>query len=192
VTDTGSTRARSRTSLPPTQRKEAIKEAKEQLQKTELRRKLQQAIHDADSDYHRKQRWKTIRGVLRYSLALTINLAVLGAIAAGGYFGFKYWQNSSLLGACQERIVRAVNYTLVQKRLTALPSVDFTNASAIRPVPAVLSFESPLSKTSGPDRGGAGTLKGKFDRAAGKIEISLDLFDGTGASGITFAVDPVP
>jgi hypothetical protein len=35
-------------------------------------------------------------------------------------------------------------------------------------------------------------LKGKFDRAAGKIEISLDLFDGTGASGLTFTVDPVP
>jgi hypothetical protein len=170
--------------------KEVIKEAKEQLQKTEIRRKLQQAIQDADSDYHRKQRWKTIRSVAGKLLALTINLAVLGAIAAGGYFGYKYWQNSSLLGACRERIVRAVNHTLVQKRLTTLPSVDFTNASAMHPLPAVLTFESPLSKTS--DRGGAGTLKGKFDRAAGKIEISLDLFDGNGASGLTFDVDPVP
>ena len=166
VTGTGSTLARSRTSLPPTRRKEAIKEAKEQLQKTEIRRKLQQAIQDADSDYHRKHRWKTIRSVAGKLLALTINLAVLGAIAAGGYFGYKYWQNSSLLGACRERIVRAVNHTLVQKRLTALPSVDFTNSSAMRPLPAVLTFESPLSKTS--DRGVRRYVEGKIRPRRGK------------------------
>ena len=135
VPDTGSTLARSRTSLPPTRRKEVIKEAKEKLQKTELRRKLQQAIQDADSDYHRKRRWKTIRGVVGNLSSLTINLAVLAAIAGGGYFGFKVWQNSSLLGTCQERIVREVNHTLAQKKLTALPNVDFTNASVMRPCP---------------------------------------------------------
>lgn len=174
----------------PQRRKEAYEQWKERSQVTDVHRKLQEAIEHADHDYHRKQR----RGALKALIGKWfqhLRLALLAGLAAGGYFGYWVWQNSSLLSLCQERVLRKVNQPLVLKKLTTLTSLRFTNASLVRPVPQMLVFEEPLLGGSASENRRVGTLTGRFDRVKGKIEVSIELFNGNVEKGILEA-DPVP
>ena len=186
--------ARSLSTAPPPRetRWEALERMKVARRQEQTRQKLQQAVKDADRDYRRRHGEGLLNRLIRIlgSLAnLGLKLAVLAALAWAAYFGFKVWQNSRLINRCQDEIVKTVNLSLTKSRLEAIPSIQFTNTSLLRPVPETLLFETPVFQKEIGGHLAAGTLKGQFEQGKRQLGIKIFNINGVCESDYVLPVD---
>jgi serine/threonine protein kinase len=132
--------------------------------------------------------------LVKILLKVTALVVVLGGVGWGCYAGVHaYQRNAQRLRQSEKTVLEAVNLQLRAMQFDALDSVQFTQGSPYLGVPATLSFESPVSVTSSPGvRRPFGTLKGKFDRTSGVLELDADLLDGTQQRGVKLSLAPVP
>ena len=144
------------------------------------------AVEEASSV--RRSRWP----IVKKAIGMLATLAILGGVAAGGYYAFaRYQVNSQKLLQCEKIVLEAVNPQLGALKVEPLEGLTFADASPISGLPATMSFESPLMRASRSGRKPAGVLKGTFDRATGVLLVDLDL-DGGQQRGVKFELAPVP
>ena len=115
--------------------------------------------------------WDKVRSFVRNSVAGIVRwgllLAVLAGVVCGGYY---LWQNHQVLKSSRTVTLTAVNQKLVGA-YEPVSSLDFTNTSLLQPIPRILWFKRPLYKATEMGRQSSGTLKGRFDRVQGTIEV---------------------
>ncbi len=174
---------------------DALVHAKEQQRRKAYQAELEKTIKAAD----RQHRRALGKGPLAFLKKLTdrvvgpvIVLAILAALAAGGYFGFTTWRhNTRLISQSEEQILRQINQPLAKSGLETLSAIEFKNATLFGTVPETLTFEQPLSHATNVGSRRAGTLTGQFNRPKGEIKADIELFNAASLPGLSFKADPV-
>jgi hypothetical protein len=183
--------------MPPGGRRERSLEQVKQLQQQKARRRhWEQTVKAADRDHfrrHRRRRLKTLAGKIWKVANLGIKVVLPIAVIAGSYFAFKLWRtNTDLIDQSQAHIVTAINQRLSQAGPETISSVEFTNASRLRPVPETLLFQAPLTRPTGTGSLRVGTVTGQFHRTQGMLEINIQRLEGFDEPDIVFPAPKVP
>lgn len=156
----------------PTDRERAIERVKALEKKKERNKEWQDALHQMNRAQARKSRWEKIRrlmgdGVAAMSKWILLLVLVVG-IPIGAYF---IYQNTQQLVESQERVLAAVNEQLGRSVYDSISKVEFLDTTFGWPVPETLTFERPLYDAKAPGKRQSATLKGRFDRVEGTLEI---------------------
>jgi len=175
-------------------RKLALKKAKEAQRRETMDQQWSATVQAAERQQRRRESklLRILQAVFGKTVALIVFAAVLAAMAIGGSYGYKAWQNARLMRRFQEPIVRLINPRLGQSKLEPISVVTFTNAPLLRPMPARLTFEAPLFRLKADGGGQVGTLKGQFDREKSWLEAELHYSGGTREPGVAARVDGIP
>jgi serine/threonine protein kinase len=168
------------------ERKQTLERAKETQRKNQRTELWVSAVKSAVGDQKRKTRWENVRRILTSGVASLSKWVLLAALFGGVAFGsFYLWKNSSRLTTSREHLLPALNKTLTQRGYEAISTLEFADTSIIRPVPQALSFEHRVFRADGEWRDQTFTVKGRFDRISGTVDI-------TGQFSTQFTVEPVP
>lgn len=171
------------------------REAKGLKQEKTLKSEMQKAIAAADRQRRRRLGigpMAMLRRLLSKTAHLVIILVLLAFAGAVGYYGVKIvWQGTRVMGQSQGRIVEALNPKLEEEGFDRVASVNFTNASRFRPLPASLSFQTPLFGTTATGRRPLGELTGQLDHAKGSVTFDIDRYNGTDVRGLQLSVPPL-
>jgi serine/threonine protein kinase len=155
-----------------TRAKKTLAQMKVAQQKEERKQVWADTVKDAIRDQERKARWEKIRRFFNEGIAGLVKWGLLLAVIAGAVFGGNYlWQNTQKLQESQDRVLANVNHALNRAGYEPLDSIQFVNASPLRPPPPTLTFESPLWKKDGDESRPTKPLQGEFQRVDGLIQI---------------------
>jgi len=181
-------------------RRQALEKAK-RAQRTRTRQAGQKqawydAIHDADRDYRRRHGIGFIYR-LRKNLGKAVNvvmtIVILGGLLGGTAYAYHVWsRNTQWITDSQTQVVAAVNQQLAARRLDPVAGITFPQASQIRGVPEVLSFQETVYMSANVGTRPVGTVVGQFHRTSGMLEMTIDMTAGRDARGLLFQLKPVP
>jgi len=169
-----------------TRRKRTLADAKEAMAQDERKRAWSTSVDDAVRDQKQQAKWDKVRKLVGMGVSGITKWIFLVALIGGvSYGGFFVWQNFQRLKLSRERVITVVNQQLGHTTYDAISAIEFTDTSIVYPVPETLAFEHPLFQTSAGTRRRTSTLKGRFDRAKGDVQITEPFL-------AQLAVEPVP
>ena len=170
----------------PTDHERSVERVK-QLEKRKERTKLwEESLTTARKAEALKSRWKKVRRVVGDGFATTTKWILLLVFLVGVPSGaFLVYQNTRRLVESQERVLNAVNEQLSRSSFESILVIDFVDTTYGWRVPQTLSFERPLYHANSPGLRQGATLKGRFDRVEGKVQILAPF-------RIELKVEPVP